>query len=240
MSVEFKERYKVDTQTVYMSLGSVINLSALSILLKEEFRVDNFFVNALVRRKSNFPRIKTRTFFNSLSFCFIFKGHRMHAKIFKTGTVHMSGVVTDELIGLVTELIHRLVYTCHKHNEQETYRSDPPVAVIESLDTYGIRDIRVVMIHGVYMHPQRINRSLAHSLLKRANMNVKYDPVLHNAVNVRFINEQTRKTGDGSFLIFESGKIIITGGHCVQAYEKRFIEIMNILDPVACYVKKET
>ena len=96
------------------------------------------------------------------------------------------------------------------------------------------------MIHGVYTHPQRINRSLAHSLLERANMNVKYDPVLHNAVNVRFINEQTRKTGDGSFLIFESGKIIITGGHCVQAYEKRFMEIMNILDPVACYVKKET
>jgi len=229
----FQERYKVDTQTVYMSLGSTLNLSALSILLKEEFRVDNFFDNALVRRKNNFPKLKTRTFFNSLSFCFMFKGHRIHTKLFRTGMVHMSGLVTSELIDLVTELIHRLVYTCHVKNEQEYNEKD--VHVIETLETYKIQDIRTVMIHGVYAHPRRINRLEAFKLLQAQNFNVKYDPKLHNALNIRFVNDMTGKTGDGSFLIFESGKIIITGGRSVEKYETRFNEIMNVIETIACY-----
>jgi TATA-box binding protein (TBP) (component of TFIID and TFIIIB) len=118
-------------------------------------------------------------------------------------------------------------------NEQEYNEKD--VHVIETLQTYKIQDIRTVMIHGVYAHPRRINRLEAFKLLQAQNFNVKYDPKLHNALNIRFVNDTTGKTGDGSFLIFESGKIIITGERSVEKYETRFNEIMNVIETVACY-----
>ena len=83
--------------SAYATLGSKINLSALSISLKEFYRIDNTFDNTRVRKKHGTLESLTssHTFFNSLSFRLIFrvndKTHNLHIRIFTTGTVHIAG-----------------------------------------------------------------------------------------------------------------------------------------------------
>ena len=70
--------------SAYASLGSRLNLSSLSIILKEVYSVDNTFDNTRVRTKHDSIEalLCSKTFFNSISFPMVFtttdRVHNLH------------------------------------------------------------------------------------------------------------------------------------------------------------------
>ena len=190
--------------SAYATVGSRLNLSALSILLKELYKIDNTFDNTRVRRKHDSIEALTssKTFFNSLSFPLIFrtneKMHNLHVRIFTTGTLHITGASDYEVtIKRAFLMIFGIVSACHMKEET--------LDVIQNVSTFCLKNIRVAMIHSIHHHVKSIDQEKTASALQRIGRNVRYDPKLHNAVNVRFTSN------NGTFLIFKSGKILVTG-----------------------------
>ena len=205
-----ERRIKICSISAYASLGSKLNLSALSIMLKESHLIDNSFDNTRVRRRHDTVEAVTclrRTFFNSISFALRFRTHsenssnpkvsNIHVRIFTTGTVHVTGANDHDVIEKAFLLVCGLVMSCHCGDKE----------YITILDTksYGIHEKRIAMLHALYIHPTAIDRERLSDRLSRIGRNVRYDPKLHNAVNVRFTSN------DGAFLIFSSGKMLVTG-----------------------------
>ena len=199
-----KKQIKICSISAYATLSSRLNLSALSILLKELYKIDNKFDNTRFRKKHGTVEAITgsRTFFNSLSFKLRFRilnsTHNLHVRIFTTGTVHIAGASDyDVTMKRAFQLICGIVACCHEY--------DKHVEIVGNADTFGLRNMRVAMLHTIYNHNKCIDREMLTSILQKHDRNVRYDPDLHNAVNVRFLNN------NGAFLIFKSGKILITG-----------------------------
>ena len=211
--------------SAYATLGSRINLSALSISLKEFYRIDNTFDNTRVRKKHGTLESLTssRTFFNSLSFRLIFrvndKTHNLHIRIFTTGTVHIAGASDyDCAVQNAFKLVCGLVSVCHMKEYKD-------IDVIKEPDLFGLRNIRVAMIHSIYHHSKTIDREKTAQSLRKEGRNVRYDPQLHNAVNVRFTSN------NGTFLIFKSGKILVTGCKSLDTCSS---EIDNLIGDLVC------
>lgn len=202
----FQRFFRIYSRSAYATIGTAVNLSALSILLKEKFGIDNRL--GLRGRGS-------KTFNNSVSFRVLYKGAKMHAKIFSTGTLHISG---PQPIQNAFEFVANVVLACHALNE------DPDISVLRVPSSFGLKEVRVVMIYSVYHHPQRIDCEKAYALLRSSGMNAMYDIKLHRALNVRLCDRE------GTFLIFTSGKVIMTGGTSVEKYEHRWREVHTLID----------
>ena len=225
-----ERRIKICSISAYASLGSKLNLSALSIMLKELHRIENSFDNTRVRRRHDTIEAMTcvrRTFFNSISFPLRFRTNNnnnnsininsnsdaleyelsersqdskisnIHVRIFTTGTVHVTGASEYDVIEKAFLLILGLVMSCHC--------GDKEYITIMDTKNYGIHNKRIAMLHALYIHSTAINREQLADKLLRVGRNVRYDAKLHNAVNVRFTSI------DGAFLIFSSGKMLVTG-----------------------------
>ena len=208
--------------SAYATVGSRINLSALSILLKELYRIDNSFDNTRVRRKHDSIEALTssKTFFNSLSFPLTFrtqyKVHNLHVRIFTTGTLHITGASDYEVtIKNAFLLVFGLISACHLKEET--------LDVIENTSMFCLKNMRVAMIHSIYHHSKSIDREKTASELQRMGRNVRYDSKLHNAINVRF------NDNNGTFLIFKSGKIIVTGCKYIDICTKELESLIPLL-----------
>ena len=215
-------RIRVCSISAYATLGSRINLSALSILLKELYKIDNTFDNTRVRKKHDSVEALTcsRTFFNSLTFPLKFRCndqlHNLHIHIFTSGTVHIAGASDYEVTTKnAFQCTFGLVASCHAY--------DPDVKLIEDTSAFCLRDIRIAMIHSIYNHPTTIDRERTASRIEQTGRNVRYDPVLHNAINVRFTSD------DGALLIFKSGKILITGCKQMNTCEYELEQLIPLL-----------
>ena len=200
------DAFRVHSRSAYASVGSAIDLSSFSILLKERFRLDN---RLGVRGQGS------KAFSNSVCFGIVFDGARMHVKVFSTGTLHTSGAHKD--LERAFQFITQLIFTCHVKND------DPSVSVIRSPASFGLRDVRIAMIYSVYQNPARIDCGRAYIILRARGLNAMYDVNLHRALNVRLDGRE------GTFLIFGSGKVIMTGGTSVDVYERRWGEVIALM-----------
>ena len=212
---------RVCSISAYASLGSRLNLSALSVMMKELYRIDNRFDNTRVRTKHDSIEalLCSKTFFNSVSFPMIFttddRVHNLHFRVFTTGTIHVAGASDfDVTVKRAFMMVCGIVAACHSYN--------PCSGIVQNETDFGLRDIRIAMMHTIYEHSSQLDCFNVSVALRNAGYNVRYDPMLHNAVNVRFKND------DGTFLIFRSGKILITG--C-----KRLETCKNELESMLCY-----
>ena len=218
-----ERRIKICSISAYASLGSKLNLSALSIMLKELHVIDNSFDNTRVRRRHDTVEavtcLRRSTFFNSISFPLRFVDRdrlfNVHVRIFTTGTVHVTGASEHDVIEKVFLLVCGLVMSCHC--------GDKEYITIMDTKNYGIHNKRIAMLHALYIHPTVINREQLADKLLRIGRNVRYDPKLHNAVNVRFTSN------DGAFLIFSSGKMLVTGCKDIDNCERELEILLNSL-----------
>ena len=214
--------------SAYASLGSRLNLSSLSIILKEVYSVDNTFDNTRVRTKHDSIEalLCSKTFFNSISFPMVFtttdRVHNLHFRIFTTGTVHVAGASDyDVTVKRAFMLIYGLVLNCHLY--------DTHGGIIQNVKTYELRDLRIAMLHTIYDHSTVIDCVRVSEILRNVGYNVRYDPLLHNAVNVRFTND------DGTFLIFKSGKISITGSKQLDTCRCELAKILPHISSISTY-----
>lgn len=217
-----ERRIKICSISAYASLGSKLNLSALSIMLKELHVIDNTFDNTRVRRRHDTVEavtcLRRSTFFNSISFPLRFVDRdrlfNVHVRIFTTGTVHVTGASEHDVIEKVFLLVCGLVMSCHC--------GDKEYITIMDTKNYGIHNKRIAMLHALYIHPTEINREELADKLLRIGRNVRYDPKLHNAVNVRFTSN------DGAFLIFSSGKMLVTGCKDIDNCERELQVLLRL------------
>lgn len=208
---------QVCSVSAYATVGSRLNLSALSISLKEHYKIDNAFDNTRVRKKHDSIEALTssKTFFNSLSFYMKFssnkKSHYLHIRVFTTGTIHITGASDyEETTKRAFVMTYGLIAACH-HIEKD-------ICIVQDISAFGLRQLRVAMLQCLYHHTRVIDREATALNLQHDGRNVRYDPRLHNSINVRFTGN------NGAFLIFKSGKILVTGckrvDTCMMELEK--------------------
>ena len=217
----FRPEIRICSISAYATLGSRLNLSALSVLLKELYKVDNSFDNTRFRKKHGSIEALTssRTFFNSLAFPLRFrtngKTYNLHFRIFTTGTIHIAGASDNDTVRKGFQLVCGLV-ACWNEYEKE-------IPIVSDAASFGLKNIRIAMLHTIYYHHKPLDRENVALNLQKQGRNVRYDPSLHNAINVRFTSN------DGAFLIFKSGKILITGCKEIDTCKRELETIMPFL-----------
>ena len=111
-------------------------------------------------------------------------------------------------------------------------------------------DIKIANINGVYGCNESIDRQILANILKQKGIFVKYDPNTYPGINVKYIFNNTntgicncdnkcrwvdgREMGENSckrisIFIFQSGKVIITGGNSKEQIDKAYHFINNII-----------
>lgn len=202
MEFQFQTRFRIYTRTVSAKLHSAIDLDEL-----------RKFATGTGQHDDNDAKC---AFSNSISLRFNVCGSRIHVKVFRTGSVQTAGSPTNEIAVRALGNVHRFI----------TVACESFPLIVARPEHYRLDDIKTNMIYGVFTHPETVDRELFYEKLRRMssfwNFSVRYDRSLHNAIIVRFTK------GEGTFLIFKSGKIIMTGGTSVDHYEKWYRRIFGV------------
>jgi len=217
------------TMTVCASLNSELNINALTQSLADDFEIKYHYDTSVRRTRYGRPK-KQRVFFNALSFALLYTdmSHRtrsINIKIFHSGNIHIAGCQTAEHVHYVPELVYRLIYTCHvKHMSRALTIED---TVIQTpFSSYRLSNVRVVMLHTCYEIPKHVYlytiivREQFYRYLFKLGHVVRYNSDLHNGIilKIRTI----------TFIIFCTGKILITGKGPLQLYETCLNEFLSL------------
>lgn len=144
----------------------------------------------------------------------------INIKLFKNGSIQMTGCksvdnVVDVISKIFTELtvIKAIVY---KKKENYEIVEKPFVSNVSKLLLENIKNIKIGMINGNFIYPNKIDRLKLFNLLNFEGKDCRYDPAIHAPVNIKF--NCTDKSI--SILVFEKGSILITGAkNCNHIYE---------------------
>lgn len=147
----------------------------------------------------------------------------INIKLFKNGSIQMTGCksvdnVVDVISKIFTELtvIKAIVY---KKKENYEIVEKPFVSDVSKLLLENIKNIKIGMINGNFIYPNKIDRLKLFNLLNFEGKDCRYDPAIHAPVNIKFncIDKSI------SILVFEKGSILITGAkncsHIDEGYE---------------------
>ena len=181
---------------------------------------------------------KKKCFFNQITM-HIYNNKIINVKIFNNGKIQMTGLKTEKQ-GL--ETINILINELKNINKTDS--------LIYS-DQLFINDYEIVMVNTDFDIKYKIKRELLHRDLLNMGITSSYEPIMYPGVNMKyFYNKEFKNNGICECLekckgkgkgcgngnckritiaIFNSGKIIITGGRNFQQITESYNFINNIL-----------
>lgn len=178
------------------------------------------------KKKSKNNKKQKREFQNQISLDIMVESKALkpiNIKLFKNGSIQMTGCksvnnVVDVISKIFTELTVIKAIVCKK-KEKYVIIEKPFVNDISKLLLENIKNIKIGMINGNFIYPNKIDRLKLFNLLNFEGRDCRYDPSIHAPVNIKF-NCFDKSI---SILVFEKGSILITGSkncnHIYQGYE---------------------
>ncbi len=179
------------------------------------------------RRKKKKPKVigtrKGNTFYNQASVTILSDNCTASVKLFKNGSVHITGCKTlTNFIDVMTKLCREL-----KKVKAIVDKKTPnniilrPFAVDPSkMYVSKMKDVKIRMINTNFKLNYMIDRAKLHSTLLNQGLNSTFEPCVHAGVRIKY---NYMDKDDVTILVFQSGSIIITGAknqdHIVKAYE---------------------
>jgi TATA-box binding protein (TBP) (component of TFIID and TFIIIB) len=146
---------------------------------------------------------------------------KINIKLFKNGSVQMSGCKTVKNINIV---LNKLIY---KLKEIKAIMEDGKINIkefIEEPDKINIMNFKIDMINSNYKVNMQIDRDKLYNLLLKKKIKSSYEPCIRACVIIKFTPcEQNSEYKEISIFVFQKGNIIITGArsrsHIISSYE---------------------
>jgi len=146
---------------------------------------------------------------------------RINLKLFKNGSVQMSGCKSVRNINIVlNKLIVKLKETKAKIIDDKIME----IKFIDNPEALTVKNFKIDMINSNYQVNMKIDRDKLYNLLKNRNIKCSFEPCIRACVVVKYtpikFNTEEKQV---SIYIFLKGNIIITGArdreHIIEAYE---------------------
>ena len=245
---------RISTMTAISKLSSDINLKKLydNININNTIHFIEYrdnptkgFSKKSLRKKRK--KVEKKVFYNQVTL-HLFYEKLINIKVFNNGKVQMTGLKYEEQ---GKEVINLLIDELIKCNNENT--------IFEG-DKLDLLEYRIVLINSDFDIKYKVNRELLHREIIRLGLCSSYEPTIYPGVNMKYYYNDAfnnlgvckcsgRCNGKGSaygdneckrvtIAIFNSGKIIITGGKHLKQLDTCYKFISNILNDKKKYISK--
>ena len=195
----------ISTMSIICKLGVNININSINTNMKLShddiilIKLNNSIRaidNALIKKKKKTKHEK-KSFYNQITTIINVNNiNKVNVKLFINGSIQMTGCKSiDDSYIVLDKLIKRL--------KEEDFVSDNKIIKIS--------DYKITLINSDYKIKFNINRDILYKLLKEENIDSSFKPNIHAGVIIKYPITELDIINKTSTLIFESGKIIITG-----------------------------
>jgi TATA-box binding protein (TBP) (component of TFIID and TFIIIB) len=166
---------------------------------------------------------------------------KINLKLFKNGSVQMSGCKSIKSINIVlNKLIMRLKEVKARIEEGKISEKK----FIESPDKITIRDFKIDMINSNYQVNMQIDRAKLYNLLLKKKIKSSFEPCIRACVIIKYCpptdNPEQKEV---SIFVFQKGNIIITGAraksHIISAYNNMNQILLTYKDDIIKKDEKE-
>lgn len=153
-----------------------------------------------------------KSFYNQLTIRMIskYKEKPVNIKIFRNGSIQMTGCNSSELfVDCITNL-NNLINTSFKNfiDDKKTMKNN-------SLSIDDVFNLKINMINANYEENIIVDRQKLYNILISKNIKCIYEKSRHASVNIKFKNDESVGKPITIF-IFEKGKISINGGRTMK------------------------
>lgn len=203
------------------NIGKYVDLSPKGIV-SVKYGNREEFIRSLIppKRKNNKNKKARKTFYNQTT-VIIKTDKYTNVKIFKNGSIQMTGCKNIENFAEVLEILCKELMKVKavlnpdlNKIEVKPFLTNPGNLGLSKITNFNIR-----MINSNFNVGFKIDRERLYLLLLKQNVECRYEPCVHACVNMKYNYSDTEKI---SIFIFESGSIIITGAknkdHIMEAY----------------------
>jgi TATA-box binding protein (TBP) (component of TFIID and TFIIIB) len=158
---------------------------------------------------------------------------RINVKLFKNGSLQMSGCKNVENINIVLGKILKKLTAVKGKIEDNKIKE---ITFIDELSKIGINNFKIDMIYCNYKIQFEIDREKLYDLLKKKKIKCIYEPCIRACVTIKFISTQDNiDSKEVSIFIFKKGNIIITGARS----KKQVLEAYNYINNIFIIHKDE-
>jgi TATA-box binding protein (TBP) (component of TFIID and TFIIIB) len=226
---------KISTMSATCKLGSNIMLEEMFKYLKLEegnivtikYKGDIKSLEPLKKKRNT--KKKKNSFQNQLTIevrpdVKKFPENKISVKIFKNGSIQMSGVKSLDACN------HALVKLIDRVTKEYGVIVDgvmKDISFVENKQDININGFKIDMINSNFNIGFEINRENLHEILLKKKIQCRYEPCIHACVNIKFHPEGAIK--NVSIFVFQSGNIIITGAKNTESIVESYKYIKEML-----------
>ena len=151
---------------------------------------------------------------------------RINIKLFKNGSLQMSGCKNVENINIVLGKLLEKLKAVKGKIENNIIKE---ITFIDELSKIAINYFKIDMIYCNYRIQFEIDREKLYDLLKKKKAKCIYEPCIRACVTIKFIPTQDNiDSKEVSIFIFKKGNIIITGARSKKQVLEAYSYINNI------------
>lgn len=148
------------------------------------------------------------------------KEPRINMKLFKNGSVQMSGCKSIKNINIA---INKLIVKLKEIKGRKEDNKIVEIKFIDDYDTINVSNFKIDMINSNYKINMMIDRDKLYSLLLKKKIRSSYEPCSRACVIIKYVPDVDNvDMKDVSIFIFQLGNIIITGAksgsHIISSY----------------------
>jgi TATA-box binding protein (TBP) (component of TFIID and TFIIIB) len=205
-----------------------------------EVKLDNTnkrsLMNLKIKNKRSKKNKKNFHFFNQITVVVrIFQGSvkdwdeepKINIKLFKNGSIQMSGCKSIEYINIV---LNKLLFRIKQIKAKIEDNKIQEIKFVENIEDLIIISFKIDMINSNYKVNMQIDRDKLYNLLLKKKIKSSFEPCIRACVIVKYtpdIDNQEEK--EISIFVFQKGNIIITGARTRSHISSACKYINNIL-----------
>ncbi len=182
------------------------------------------------KKKVTVKKTKQQKFYNQITIVMrIFEGEtedinlekKINVKIFKNGSIQMSGCKRIEEVNIV---INKLIHKLKEKKMKMTEEGISEICFIDDPAKINVHDYKIDMINSNYRVNLQIDRSKFYNLLLKKKVSASYEKCIRACVIIKYCpKEENPLEKEISIFVFQKGNIIITGAksrnHISTAYQ---------------------
>ena len=150
--------------------------------------------------------------------------NKISIKIFKNGSIQMSGVKSLLACNLA---LNKLIDAVSKEYGIIEEGSIKDIKFISDKEKITVNRFKVDMINSNFNINYEINRENLYNILLEKKIECRYEPSIHACVNIKFRPSDAPK--NISIFVFQSGHIIITGAKTIESIAESYDYITKML-----------
>ncbi len=151
---------------------------------------------------------------------------RINIKLFKNGSIQMSGCKNIENVNIV---LHKIINKLKTVKGKLENGKIEEITYVEEVNKLSINNFKIDMIYCNYKIAMQVDREKLYDLLKKKKVKCIYEPCIRACVIIKFTpGVDNPDSKEVSIFIFKKGNIIITGARSRNQVVEAYNYINNI------------